>query len=97
MSDRPVTIWGMGRYYSGPPAWAAARGEFSAFFYRRRVEPGVPVEVWQAWHDHESDGSRCKRCGVEWPCQPVLDLVARWSDHPDYQEAWRDGHAMHRG
>lgn len=66
------------------------------FFRRRREEPGVPVEVWIAWHEHDSDGHLCRLCRVEWPCQVVLDLVARWSDHPEYRPEWRDGRTMRR-
>jgi hypothetical protein len=31
----------------------------------------------------------CSEGEQPWPCPDILDSIAVWSDHPDYQEAWK--------
>lgn len=50
----------------------------------------------QPWGEPQPQLSRCPAHGDEttgwwtqWPCVEVRALAAVWSDHPDYDEAWR--------
>lgn len=50
----------------------------------------------QPWGEPHPELSRCPAHGdetsgwwTEWPCVEVRALAAVWSDHPDYDEAWK--------
>ena len=50
----------------------------------------------QPWGEPQPQLSRCPAHGDEttgwwtmWPCVEIRALAAVWSDHPDYDEAWR--------
>jgi Family of unknown function (DUF6221) len=71
--------------------------------YQARIDPArVLREVAAkrtilADHAPQVRGSRksCSRCsygnllGASWPCLTVAQLVAVWSDHPDYGQGWK--------
>lgn len=39
---------------------------------------------------HVADGfPRCTFCGEDWPCADVRDVLSVWSDHPDFDAAWK--------
>ena len=37
----------------------------------------------------DPDSSTCSCCGLAWPCPTLRALAAAWSDHPDYDPAWK--------
>ncbi len=46
-----------------------------------------------ALHSPWEDSGDCSACGdvpqVRYPCETLRSLAAAWSDHPDYDPAWR--------
>ena len=44
---------------------------------------------------HQPDSYGCQYCAdgghniISWGCADLADLLARWADHPDYDQAWR--------
>ena len=70
----------------------------------REVEAGraILAEHQPVWDDYvDGDGieratHECETCRPpgtpdNWPCQTIRALAAVWSDHPDYDPAWRLG------
>ena len=56
----------------------------------REVDAKRKILALHEPNDVTGPGRACRWCGHLWPCDEVRILVAVWSDHPDYDPAWKD-------
>jgi hypothetical protein len=64
---------------------------------KRRILAEHDHTTVHIWHDRSKDFEICTACGagsddqgcIPWPCDTVKLLALPYSDHPDYNEAWR--------